>query len=384
MASYEEMNLSPETMRAIERMGFTEPTEIQAKAIPAMMAGSEMIAKAPTGTGKTCAFGIPIIEKIDAAVPHVQAIILCPTRELCTQIAEDLQNLAFFRPELKVAAVYGGQPIDKQIKALKRGAQIVAATPGRMLDHLHRKTINLSKVSMAVLDEADEMLDMGFYKDVCKILDMLPKTRQMVMFSATISREVMDIGWLYQHDPLELTVEPMQASQPKITQYAIESAGRQKLADLAYILGDRAYKRVMIFCNTKYTTTSLAGQLRDRGFNADCLNGDMRQSERNAIMAAFREGKISILVATDVAARGIDVDDVDAVVNFEIPPENEYYTHRIGRTGRARKEGVSYVFYSGEEIGRLRTILKYTRSKVTELEFNERDELVEALTPKLT
>lgn len=384
MASYEEMNLSPETMRAIERMGFTEPTEIQAKAIPAMMAGSEMIAKAPTGTGKTCAFGIPIIEKIDAGLPHVQAIILCPTRELCTQIAEDLQNLAFFRPELKVAAVYGGQPIDKQIKALKRGAQIVAATPGRMLDHLHRKTINLSKVSMAVLDEADEMLDMGFYKDVCKILDTLPKDRQMVMFSATISREVMDIGWLYQHDPLELTVEPMKESQPKITQYAIESAGRQKLADLAYILGDRAYKRVMIFCNTKYTTTSLAGQLRDRGFNADCLNGDMRQSERNAIMAAFREGKISILVATDVAARGIDVDDVDAVVNFEIPPENEYYTHRIGRTGRAQKEGVSYVFYSGEEVGRLRTILKYTRSRVTELEFNERDELVEALTPKLS
>lgn len=384
MASYEEMNLSPETMQAIARMGFTEPTEIQAKAIPVMMQGSEMIAKAPTGTGKTCAFGIPIIEKIDAAVPHVQAIILCPTRELCTQIAQDLENLAFFRPELKVAAVYGGQPIDKQIKALKRGAQIVAATPGRMLDHLHRKTINLSRVSIAVLDEADEMLDMGFYKDVCKILDMLPKTRQMVMFSATISREVMDIGWLYQHDTVELTVEPVKESQPKITQYAIESAGRQKLADLAYILGNRAYKRVMIFCNTKYTTTSLAGQLRDRGFNADCLNGDMRQSERNAIMSAFREGKISILVATDVAARGIDVDDVDAVVNFEIPPENEYYTHRIGRTGRAQKEGVSYVFYSAEEIGRLRTILKYTRSKVTELEFNEQDELVEALTPKLS
>lgn len=384
MASYAEMNLSPETMRAIERMGFEEPTGIQAKAIPMMMEGREIIAKAPTGTGKTCAFGVPIAEKIDASLPYVQAIVLCPTRELCTQIAADLAELAFFKPDIKVASIYGGQPIDKQIKALKRGAQIVAATPGRMLDHLHRKTINLSKVSVAVLDEADEMLDMGFYKDVCKILDKLPKERQMVMFSATISREVMDIGWLYQHDTVELTVEPVKESQPKITQYAIESSGRQKLADLAYVLKERQYHRVMIFCNTKYSTTSLAGQLRDRGFNADCLNGDMRQSERNAIMTSFREGKISILVATDVAARGIDVDDVDAVVNYEIPPENEYYTHRIGRTGRAQKEGVSYVFFSADDIRRLRTILKYTRSQVTELEFNEQDELVEALSPKLS
>lgn len=384
MASYQEMNLSPETMRAIERMGFTEPTEIQEKAIPAMMEGREIIAKAPTGTGKTCAFGIPIMERIDPGVRSLQAVILCPTRELCTQIAEDLRDLAFFRPELHVAAVYGGQPIDKQIKALERGAQIVVATPGRMLDHMHRRTINLSGVSAVVLDEADEMLDMGFYKDVCKILDKLPKERQMVMFSATISREVMDIGWIYQRETVELTVEPVKESQPKITQYAIESAGRQKLADLSYILRERDYRRVMIFCNTKYTTTSLAGQLRDRGFNADCLNGDMRQSERNAIMASFREGKIAILVATDVAARGIDVDDVDAVVNYEIPPENEYYTHRIGRTGRAQKEGVSYVFYSADEISRLRVILRYTRSKVTELEFNERDELVEARGSKLS
>lgn len=378
MPSYSELNLSPETMQAIERMGFSEPTEIQAKAIPVMLEGRELIAKAPTGTGKTCAFGIPIIEKIDAASPHVQAIVLCPTRELCTQIAQDLHDLTFTRPEIKVVAVYGGQPIDKQIKAIKRGAQIVVATPGRMLDHMNRKTLLLTHVSIAVLDEADEMLDMGFYKDVCKILDKLPKQRQIAMFSATISREVMDIGWIYQQDTVELTVEPLQASQPKITQYALQSAGRQKLADLSYLLEANDFSRVMVFCNTKYTTTSLAGQLRDRGFNADCLNGDMRQSERNAIMSAFREGKITILVATDVAARGIDVDDVDAVINYEIPPENEYYTHRIGRTGRAKREGVSYVFYAKEEIARLRTILKYTRSKITELEFDEQDELVQA------
>jgi len=236
MASYEEMNLSPETLQAVMRMGFTGPTEIQAKAIPVMMEGKEMIAKAPTGTGKTCAFGIPILEKIDISHPWLQAVILCPTRELCIQIAEDMRNLSFFRPEVRITALYGGQPIEKQIKALKRGTHIAVATPGRMLDHLQRKTLRFSKVSIAVLDEADEMLDMGFYKDVCHILDRLPKGRQMVMFSATISREVMDIGWLYQRDTVEITVEPERESQPKITQYAIESVGRQRLADLVYLL----------------------------------------------------------------------------------------------------------------------------------------------------
>ncbi len=377
MANYSELNLSEEVQKAIDRMGFTEMTEIQEKAIPVMMQGQEIIAKAPTGTGKTCAFGVPIIEKIDPQAAQVQAVILCPTRELCTQITEELRQLAFFRPEIKVVSVYGGQPIDRQIKALKRGAQIVVATPGRMLDHLNRRTINLSKTRIAVLDEADEMLDMGFYKDVCKILDRLPKDKQMVMFSATISREVMDIGWLYQRDTVELTVEPVKESEPKITQYMLESTGRQKLADLVYILQIHDYRKVMIFCNTKYSTTSLAGLLRERGFNADCLNGDMRQSERNKIMAAFRGDGVDILVATDVAARGIDVTDVDAVVNYEIPLENEYYTHRIGRTGRAKKEGVSYVFYAPDERKRLDTIIRYTRSAVIELEFNEQNELVE-------
>ena len=377
MAQYSDFNLSEETLKAVERMGFTEMTEIQEKAIPVMMEGREIIAKAPTGTGKTCAFGIPIMEKIDPEKPAVQAIVLCPTRELSTQIVEELRQLAYFRPDIKVVAVYGGQPIDKQINALKRGAQIVVATPGRMLDHMHRRTINLTQVKIAVLDEADEMLDMGFYRDVCKILDRLPKERQMVMFSATISREVMDIGWLYQRDNVELTVEPVQDSQPRIRQYMLETVGRQKMADLCYILKENDYHRVMVFCNTKYTTTSISNLLRERGFNADCLNGDMRQSERNKIMADFRAGKIEILVATDVAARGIDVEDVDAVVNYEIPLENEYYTHRIGRTGRAKKEGASYIFYSQDDLKRLRNIIRYTRSQVTELEFDENGDLVE-------
>ncbi|MBE6906287.1 MAG: DEAD/DEAH box helicase [Ruminococcaceae bacterium] len=378
MAKYRDLPLSEELLNAVDRMGFTEMTEIQEKAIPVMLEGHEIIAKAPTGTGKTCAFGIPLIEKVDLSSPRLQAIVLCPTRELATQICDELRELAFFKQGLKIISVYGGQPIDKQINALKRGAQIVIATPGRMLDHMHRRTINLSAVRYAVLDEADEMLDMGFYKDVCKILDRLPKDKQMVMFSATISREVMDIGWLYQRDTVELTVEPVQDNEPKISQYMIESVGRQKFADLVYIMQFYEYHRVMIFCNTKYSTTSLSSMLREKGFNADCLNGDMRQSERNKIMSDFREGKIDVLVATDVAARGIDVTDVDAVFNFEIPTENEYYTHRIGRTGRAKKEGTSYIFYSREELPRLRNILKYARAHVVELRFNEKGKLVEA------
>ncbi|MCI8650683.1 MAG: DEAD/DEAH box helicase [Anaerotruncus sp.] len=383
MAHYQDFNLSDELLRAIERMGFTEMTEIQEKAIPVMLEGHEIIAKAPTGTGKTCAFGIPIIQRLDPSLLKVQAVILCPTRELCTQICDELRELSHFIPELKTVAVYGGQPIDRQIRALGRGAQIVVATPGRMLDHMKRRTIDLRQTKIAVLDEADEMLDMGFYKDVCKILDRLPKERQMVMFSATISREVMDIGWLYQRDTVELTVEPVKDSEPKITQYMLESTGRQKLADLIYILQLYDYHKSMIFCNTKYATESLARQLREHGFNAEWLNGDMRQSERNKIMAAFKGEGIDILVATDVAARGIDVTDVDAVFNYEIPLENEYYTHRIGRTGRAKKEGTSYIFYSQDDLKRLRNIIRYTRSRVVELEFNEEGELVEKTQPEV-
>ena len=378
MSMYRDLPLSEELLKAVDRMGFTEMTEIQEKAIPVMLEGHEIIAKAPTGTGKTCAFGIPLIEKVDASNPKLQAVILSPTRELAVQISEELRQLAFYKNGLKIVTVYGGQPIGKQINAIKRGAQIIVATPGRLLDHMHRRTVQLSHVNYAVLDEADEMLNMGFYKDVCKILDQLPKTKQMVMFSATISREVMDIGWLYQRDTVELTVAPVQDSEPKIAQYMIQSVGRQKFADLVYILRLNEFHKVMIFCNTKYSTTSLANMLREKGFQADCLNGDMRQTERNRTMADFREGKFNILVATDVAARGIDVTDIDAVFNYEVPTETEFYTHRIGRTGRAKKEGSSYIFYSRDELPRLRNILKYARAQVTELRFDEKGHLIKA------
>ena len=368
---YQDMGLSPEVMQAVERMGFVHPTEIQEKAIPVMMEGREIIAKAPTGTGKTCAFGIPIVEKVDPASPELQALVLCPTRELCTQITDDLRNLAHFKPELKIVSVYGGDPINKQIAALKGKPQVVVATPGRLLDHMQRRTLNLNKTRIAVLDEADEMLDMGFFKDVRKILDRLPKDKQMVMFSATISREVMDIGWLYQMDPVELTVLPVEESKPKITQYCLQTTGRQKLRDLCNLLTKLDYRRVLIFCNTKHATQSLCGQLQDRGIPAECLHGDMLQGARNKIMAKFKAGEIDVLIATDVAARGIDVTGVDAVFNFEMPQDNTSYLHRIGRTGRAQREGASYLFYGPDEKSRLYNLVHYTRSVVQPIEMNE-------------
>lgn len=378
MAIFSELPISAEMQKAVERMGFCEMTEIQEKAIPVMLEGKDIIAKAPTGTGKTCAFGIPLIERIDPEKKYVQGLILCPTRELCTQITQDLRDLAHFKSGIQIVSVYGGQPIVKQITALKKNPQVVVATPGRLLDHLNRRTVRLNGVDTVVLDEADEMLDMGFMKDVRKILDTLSKSRQMVMFSATISREVMDISWLYQRDEVEITVKPVEESEPKITQFSIKSTGSQKLIDLTRILTLKKYQKAIIFCNTKYTTARLGEQLCERGFRADCLHGDMRQSERNAIMKKFRGGQVDILVATDVAARGIDVSGIDVVVNYEVPLENEYYLHRIGRTGRAKREGDSYIFFSSDEEKHLGEIIRYTRSNVTELKFSESGELVKA------
>ncbi len=371
MTEYKDLAVSPEILRAVEKMGFTYMTEIQEKAIPVMLAGREIIAKAPTGTGKTCAFGIPIVEKIDPASKDLQALILCPTRELCTQICDDLRQLAQFKEGLQIVSVYGGQPMGKQLAALKRNPQVVVATPGRLLDHMSRRTIRLDKVSTVVLDEADEMLDMGFFKDVQKILDRLPKEKQMVMFSATISREVMDIGWLYQRDAEEITVQPVELSRPKITQYSCQVTGRKKIFTLAALIKGQEYRRVLVFCNTKYATTSLCDQLSACGVAAECINGDMIQAARNQVMARFKAGELPVLIATDVAARGIDVTDVEAVFNFDVPQDNESYTHRIGRTGRAQKEGAAYIFYGPDEVQRLKNIIRYTRNDIRPIQVDE-------------
>ena len=349
-------NVSPEIIRATQAMGFTEMTEIQEKAIPLMLAGHDMIAKAPTGTGKTVAFGIPILSKVDPASLKPQAVILSPTRELAQQIAQDLQNLAQFLPDIKIVCVYGGAGMDKQQRQLKAGCQIVVATPGRLMDHYRHHAIDVSDVKTVVLDEADEMLNMGFYKDVKYIIDLMKHRESLSMFSATISREVLDIGWLYQHK-----------------------------ADAAQIIIDEGYKRVMIFCNTKYNTGMLANQLARLNFNVDCLHGDLSQAERNRIMTRFKAGEIDVLVATDVAARGIDVSDVDAVINYDVPEENEHYTHRIGRTGRARKQGASYLFYTKEEQKRVDQLLRLTRNtddcKSVKFDFNHEHLKIEDTAP---
>ena len=376
--NYSELNVPEQIHKAVERMGFTEMTEVQEKAIPPMMEGKDIIAKAPTGTGKTCAFGIPLILGLDQSRNYPQAVVMAPTRELAQQITEDLQDLAHFYPDIRVVTVYGGANIQKQIEKLKKGAQIVVATPGRLQDHMNRRTVDLSHVTTVVLDEADEMLNMGFYKDVRKILDQIKSRQRLAMFSATISREVMDIGWLYQRDAEEITVQPVEDSAPRIDQYLVLTTGRNKLADMAEIIVQKGYKRVMVFCNQKYTTAMLANQMARLNFVVDCLHGDLSQAERNKIMGEFKAGNIAVLVATDVAARGIDVDDVDAVFNYDVPLENEYYVHRIGRTGRAKRRGVAYTLVSDYPSGmRLDGIAKFTGNEVKKAHLDAEGKLVE-------
>ncbi len=375
---FEQTALSREMQRAIQDMGFTEMTEVQEKTIPKMMEGKDVIAKAPTGTGKTCAFGVPIIERIDGESDALQCLILAPTRELTSQITEDMRAMAKYKEGLRIVSVYGGQSMQRQIEHLKKKPQIIVATPGRLLDHIKRKTVKLHALKTVVLDEADEMLDMGFIKDVTNILDRCPKKKQVVMFSATISREVMDISWLYQRDVVEITVLPKEKNEPKIAQYSLHAEGEEKVLMLARLLQQADWPRVMIFCNTKYMTDRLTKRLCAREIKAECLHGDIKQSVRNKVMKDFREGKFPVLVATDVAARGIDVDDIDAVINFDMPADNASYLHRIGRTGRAGKEGIAYSLVSITETDRLESIMRWTKHEIIALRMDEQGNLTQA------
>ncbi len=368
---FETLGLQPETKKALQKMGFTAPTPIQEKTIPVMTEGRDVIAKAPTGTGKTCAFGIPLIECLDTSLTNVQAVVICPTRELCLQIADDLRQLIAFRPDVRVVAVYGGQPMQKQITALKKNPHIVVATPGRLLDHMERGNVWLGDVYTAVLDEADEMLKMGFIKDVRRILNATPADTQVVMFSATISREVMDVAWEYRHNAEEITVESAGDNRPKIDQYALDVQGANRFESMLALIDKMDYHRVMVFANRRITAISLGKQLKKAGRSADSLHGDLSQGQRNAVMRGFRDGKFEILVATDVAARGIDVDDVEAVFNYDVPDENEYYLHRIGRTGRARRRGAAFTFAGEADTFRMRDIKKYTHSDIVPLTVDE-------------
>jgi len=365
------MDLSKEIMRAIEDMGFTTPSTVQAKTIPLMMSGADINAIAPTGTGKTCAFGIPMLEYVQLKDSRVQEIVLAPTRELALQIGDELTKLAKYIQGLRIAVLYGGQPITKQLNALKRKPQVIVATPGRLLDHMQRGNIRLDAVHTMVLDEADEMLNMGFVKDVTKIIESTPTDRQLVLFSATTNQDVLTIAWKYQHDPVEITVEATKEDRPQIAQYVIATERDKKIDHLLYLLDADVYQRIMIFCNTKFMTDKLTSRLKKEGYSAECIHGDVKQSQRNVVMSDFRKGKFPILIATDVAARGIDVDDVEAVINFDLPSENEYYLHRIGRTGRAHKHGVSFSLVTFQESVRMDEILRYMIAKPTPLHFED-------------
>ncbi len=370
-ATFDEMDLSAEVLRAVKDMGFTAPSTVQAKTIPLMMAGADIDAIAPTGTGKTCAFGIPMLEYVQLNDANIQEVVLAPTRELALQIGDELTKLAKYIKGCRIAVIYGGQSIPKQLAALKRKPQILVATPGRLLDHMNRGNIHLHSVHTMVLDEADEMLNMGFVKDVTHIIEAAPKDRQLVLFSATTNQDVLTIAWKYQHEPVEVTVEATKQDRPQITQYVIATEQDKKIDHLLYLLDADVYQRVMIFCNTKFMTDRLTERLQKAGYSAECIHGDVPQSKRNAVMNDFRKGKFPILIATDVAARGIDIDDVEAVINFDLPTENEYYLHRIGRTGRARKHGVSFSLVTFRESVRMDEILKYMIAKPEPLHFED-------------
>ncbi len=367
---FDTLGLSPEIMRALEKKNYQLSTPIQAGCIPPMLDWQDVTAKAPTGTGKTFAFGIPIIEHIDGENDQVQAVILAPTRELAMQITAEMRDLAQFKPGVRMVCLYGGQPIGKQIDALKKRPQIVIATPGRLGDHLKRRTVRIDAVQTAVLDEADRMLDMGFIHDVTRLLDQMKNRKNLGLFSATISREVMDIAWVYQRDAVEITVRPDEENKPDILQYRLETTLDGKVDALEKIITQEQYDRVMIFCNTKGNTERVTKLLQMRGVDAQCIHGDIPQEKREKVMARFRRGELRVFVATDVAARGIDVDDVEAVFNYDVPDENEYYVHRIGRTGRAKRHGAAYTFvtdYPG--MVRLNDIAKHTRNQIQPVAF---------------
>lgn len=361
---FDEMGIIPQILRGVEEMGFEEMTPIQAQAIPAVMAGGDIIGQAQTGTGKTAAFGIPILQKINTAEKTTQVLVLSPTRELAIQVAEELRNLGKYMHGVKILPVYGGQDITKQIRSLKGGIQIIVGTPGRVMDHLRRKTIRCDAVHTIVLDEADEMLNMGFREDIETVLEYLPQERQTVLFSATMPKPILEITRKYQHDATMIKVTKKELTVSNIEQYYYDVKRKDKVDVLSRLLDYYNPKGSIVFCNTKRMVDELSRELTMRGYFAEGLHGDMKQAQRDRVMANFRKGNTDILIATDVAARGLDIDDVEAVFNYDIPQDDEYYVHRIGRTGRAGRVGRSFSFVSGREVYKLKEIQRYCKTKI--------------------
>ena len=378
MISFRDLGLSEAMCKALEKKGYGYPTTIQAKAIPEFMQWKDVIAKAPTGTGKTFAFGIPMIEHIDPECEDVQGLILAPTRELSIQIGDELRSLLTYYQGIRVAVLYGGAGIVGQAKQLEKKPQIVVATPGRLMDHYNRKNIRFDKIQTVVLDEADRMLDMGFFKDVTRIIEKVKNRRNLGLFSATISQEVMTVSWMYQRDEVEITVQPKQEDRPDIDQYSITVTPLEKAETTLRLIRTQGYERVMIFCNTKHMCQRLSDDFQRAGADCDCIHGDIRQSQREKTMQRYRDGKLAILIATDVASRGIDVDDVDCVINFDVPEENEYYVHRIGRTGRAKRKGVAWsVIGNFPEKAKLDEIAKFSNYTIRPMQLDAEGNLTE-------
>lgn len=361
---FTEMELNPQILRAVEEMGFEEMSPIQVKAIPAILNGKDIVGQAQTGTGKTAAFGIPLLQLVDIKDRSLQALVLCPTRELAIQVAEEFRKLALFMHGIKILPVYGGQEISKQIRSLKGGVQIIIGTPGRVMDHMRRKTIRFDGLKMVVLDEADEMLNMGFREDIETILSDSPAERQTVLFSATMPGPILEIARTYQKNAEMIRVVKKELTVPKIEQYYYEVSPKNKEEVLSRLLDMYNPKLSLVFCNTKKQVDELTSNLQGRGYFAEGLHGDLKQMQRDRVMNSFRNGKTDILVATDVAARGIDVDDVEAVFNYDVPQDDEYYVHRIGRTGRAGREGRAFTLVVGREVFKLRDIQRYCNTKI--------------------
>ncbi|MDD1719772.1 MAG: DEAD/DEAH box helicase [Methanoregulaceae archaeon] len=365
--TFKEFSISPKIARAIADMGFEEPTPIQILAIPPILSGKDVTGQAQTGTGKTAAFGIPALERINTGSRQTQVLILSPTRELAIQIAEEISRLAKYMTGITVLPVYGGQPIERQFRALKPGVQIVVGTPGRILDHLRRGTLSLAATKTVVLDEADQMLDMGFIDDIRTILGRTPKDRQTILFSATLPKPILEITKRFQRDPEFIMVPHRELTVPQVEQRYIEVHGRDKLDVLCRVLDQSDPTLALVFCNTKRMVDQLTERLRGRGYAAAALHGDLKQSQRDRVMGQFRKGDIDLLVATDVAARGIDVEEVDLVVNYDVPQDVEYYVHRIGRTARAGRDGRAITFVDPREIFKLREIQNYAKISITRI-----------------
>lgn len=361
---FDELNIDERILRAIEDMGFEETSPIQTQAIPAVCEGIDVVGQAQTGTGKTAAYTIPMLMKIDPQIKKPQAIVLCPTRELAVQVAEEIRKLAKYMSDIKVLPVYGGQEIVRQIKSLKTGVQIIVGTPGRVMDHMRRKTVKFDNINMVILDEADEMLDMGFREDMETILTETPEDRQTVMFSATMPKAIMDIARNFQKDARIIKVVRKELTVSNIEQFYYEVRPKNKTEVLCRLIDIYNPRLSVVFCNTKRQVDELISELKGRGYFTDGIHGDMKQQQRDRVMDDFRSGKVDILIATDVAARGIDVDDVDMVFNYDIPQDEEYYVHRIGRTGRAGRSGMALSFISGKEVYKLKDIERYCKTKI--------------------